>query len=70
MSEVLSEAAERIISAGLQAGRERDFEAADRAVEKAVVELSFETPQGYKAQVTDALIQIAKAHVREHLGGN
>jgi len=70
MSVTLSEAARGIINAGVEAAdRTHDLNEVDRAVEYAVAELSLETPLGSKAQVTDALIQIAKVYVRQQIEG-
>jgi hypothetical protein len=65
MNKDLTEAANKIVSVAVEAGKHVDLAAADRAVEDEVVRLSLEMPPGYKARVTDALIQIVKIHVRE-----
>jgi hypothetical protein len=59
----LSPAAQAIINAGKNAANEGgDTAAIDRAVEKAIFDLSISLPQGKKAQVTEALTEIAQAY--------
>ena len=69
MRKPLSPNAQAIVDAGLAAARESNNDplAIDRAVEKATVKLSWDSPPGYKSRVTDALIEIAQAHVRLRL---
>jgi hypothetical protein len=53
------------VDAGIGAAQgSHDPQVIGRAIDQAVADLSFSLPQGKKAQVTDALVEIAKAHVR------
>ncbi len=68
MTIVLSPAAQALVDAGIKASNEGcDLAAIDSAVEKAVFDLSISLPQGKKAQVNDALIEIAKAYTQTRI---
>lgn len=57
--------AEQILNAGISAAKSDGFDAADRAIDRTLAELGVAVPPGYQSQITEALAQIAKAHIRQ-----
>ncbi|GJE43354.1 hypothetical protein [Methylobacterium soli] len=72
MTVMISPAASQIIEAGIQAaqtcGGERDYSAADRAVERAIGQLSIAGDMSGRSDIISPLLEIAQLYVRNQIG--
>jgi len=64
----LTPAAQAILDATIRGAREGGAKAAQRAMEKASVELSFSLPPGRKHEVQERLMEIVLAHAMSAAG--